>query len=142
MKGYMWKTGGVFLLSAAVVLAAVFWPRPQEGSKTDSTAESEARQMRQDRPGPRAEELYRKALLHKEPGASAAKNYRMVMDCCRRILEQYPDSPRAEPARTLLREAQDNYEGLYENQIGLVDRPGPKVKKSRSLHRRMPRPRR
>ncbi|HUW20766.1 MAG TPA: hypothetical protein VMW16_15820 [Sedimentisphaerales bacterium] len=87
MKTYWWKTAGVgFVVLSAVILPAVFRSR-QQATKTDSPARAQAQQTQQDRPKPSAEELYRTALLHKEPGDSPAGNYTIPADCCRQTSE-------------------------------------------------------
>lgn len=89
MKAHSWRIPGAVLLLAVVISAAVFWPTQREETGNNLAG----------RQKPSAEELYKTALLHKEPGDSPARNYRIVVDCCRQILEEYPDSPEAEKAR-------------------------------------------
>ena len=108
MKIYWWKITvvAIFVL-AAVITARVFWSRPSESSITESPARANQQQTRQARPRPSAAELYQTALLHKEPGDSAHRDFRLVVACCRQILQEHPDSPQAEKASELLQEVPD-----------------------------------
>jgi cytoskeletal protein RodZ len=135
MKTYWWKIGGVFLLLAAVIIAAVFWPRQEQDNKTDSAVGPMSEQTQRDRRRLTAEELYQRALFYKESDDSPARNYRIVVDCCRQILNDYPSSPQAEKARELLQESRQRYEGWLESQMSNTGRSEPKVKKSRPLRR-------
>lgn len=63
---------------------------------------------------PQAEDWYQMALFHKK---SAAKlpllSYKKLVDYCRMILENYPQSPQAQKARQLLRELPEEYRKKY-----------------------------
>jgi len=118
----------VFALVAIILLYA-FWPaetRTQKENKGNSEAQPNAQYEE-------AEKLYQTAMLHK-PGSSPEQGYRIMVDCCRQILMQYPNSPQAEKAKELLQE-----HNITERELSLLYPSKPKVRKSRSLRRRAPR---
>ncbi len=84
---------------------------------------------------PRAEKLYQRALSLKDSGAPRT-DYEMIIECCSRILKEYPDSPQAEKAKKLLRDVPQSYLKQYDKELGALYSHGPKVKKSRKLRRR------
>jgi len=61
-------------------------------------------------------------------------DFRIITDCCRKILTDYPDSPEAEKATELLQEVPKRHQRLA------AQTPSePAVRKSRRLRRRLPR---
>jgi len=139
MRTYWWKiTVAAVLILAVVITAKVFWPRSPESSITESPARANQQQTQQNRPRPSAEELYQTALLHKEPGDSVHRDFRLVVAYCRQILEEYPESPQAEKARELLQEVPERYQKQYDREMRFAYPRKPKVKKSRTLRRRTP----
>lgn len=62
---------------------------------------------------PKAENWYQMALFHKKSGQLPMLSQKKVVDYCRMILEHYPESPRAEEARQLLREMPEEYRKKY-----------------------------
>jgi len=68
---------------------------------------------------PHAEELYNTAVGFKKGGRFTS---RKMVDLCREILRQYPDTHYAEKARELLRELPDRYKKMYkitDEELGL-----------------------
>jgi hypothetical protein len=74
MKAYSWKITGVAALPLPPAILLPFFRPPQQPSKSDSAAQAHAQQTRQDRPKPTAEELFQRALLHKESGDTQMKD--------------------------------------------------------------------
>ena len=69
---------------------------------------------------PHAEQLYNTAASFKTVGAHI--NYRSMVDICRTILQQYPDTQYAEKARGLLREMPTRFRKMYkitDEELGL-----------------------
>jgi hypothetical protein len=90
-------------------------------------------------PNPSAEELYQQALSQKESGDPPSLIYRVIIDTCQQILREYPDSVQAEKAEELLQEVPEQYRKRYNREMSFAYPSEPKVKKSRTLRRRVPR---
>jgi hypothetical protein len=132
-------TGIVVLSLAAIIVVNAFWPA--ETAPTDElrdawkTQEKDRANLKA-RPkphDPEAEKLYQTALLH-TPGNSPRPSYQIMMDYCKQIFTQYPNTAQAEKARELLRQ----YD-MTDRQISRLYSSGPAVNKSRPLRRRPPR---
>jgi hypothetical protein len=80
---------------------------------------------------PEAEKLYQMALSCKVPRDSQDASHRIMVECCRQILKEYPNSPQAPKARDLLQQY-----NVPEEATGFPYASQPKVKKSRTLRRR------
>lgn len=129
-------TGTVILALAVIIVLYAFWPaetapmtesrdveRMQEKDRADLEAQPKPHH-------PEAENLYQMALLH-TPGNSPKPSHQIMVDSCRRIFTQYPDTAQAEKARELLRQY-----NMTDRQIDRLYSSGPAVKKSRRLRRR------
>jgi hypothetical protein len=130
-------TGSVVLALAVIIVVYAFWPaeaasrdelkdveRIQEKDRADLEAQPKPHHQE-------AEKIYQIALFRKESNDSPDMSYTIVLDCCRLILEQYPNTAQAEKAEELLRQ----YD-MTDRQISRLYSSGPAVKKSRSLRRR------
>jgi hypothetical protein len=127
------------LALAAIIAVYAFWPaataprdesrdveRMQEKDKANLEAQPKLHHQE-------AEKLYQTALLN-TPGNSPRPSYQIMVDSCRRIFTQYPDTQQAEKAKELLRQY-----NMTDRQINRLYSSGPAVKKSRPLRRRPPR---
>ncbi len=92
-------TGIAVLALVAVIVVHAFWfaeTPPQKENKDDLKTPLNAQHSK-------AEKLYQTALLH-TPGKSPEPGYRIMIDYCRKILREYPDSPQAKKAKELLQQ--------------------------------------
>ena len=71
-------TGLVAVALAVVILIKLFWPAEPVPVKE---------------PNQGAEKLYQMALLQKKSGSPTDASYKIMADCCRQILKQYPNTP-------------------------------------------------
>jgi type IV secretory pathway VirB10-like protein len=62
---------------------------------------------------PHAENLYQMALVESKIAKKPFMTYKRMVDYCRQILQQYPNSPQAPKARQLLREMPERERKLY-----------------------------
>ena len=164
MSKYLIKIiGAAVLVTTAVITAKVFWPagstpttepsnlklveekhksslnvqlsaQQQEEKKTVDEAQPERIETIQGE-NPKAEKLYQMALSHRERDNPSDVDFRIMADCCRKILTDYPESPEAEKATELLQEVPERYLRLSVAQVASK----PAVRKSRSLRRRVSR---
>ncbi|NIR66191.1 MAG: hypothetical protein GWO10_21055 [candidate division Zixibacteria bacterium] len=130
MKTICIKLVVVLVLILLVVGGIVFWPAETE--PVDAPVDL--------KPAPRvqqtkAEGLYQMALSRRERDNPSEMDFRIMADCCRTILTDYPESPEAEKATELLQEVPERYQRLSVAQIPSE----PAVRKSRPLRRRPPR---
>ncbi len=79
----------------------------------------------------KAEKLYQMALFCKTDAESQDTSFDIMVECCRQILKEYPNSPQATKARELLQQ-----HNVTEEVTGFPYAGQPKVKKSRTLRRR------
>jgi len=71
---------------------------------------------------PRAEDLYQMALVESKIAKKPFMTYKRMVDYCRQIIQQYPDSSYAPKARELLRQMPQRYREQYnvtDEEIGL-----------------------
>ncbi len=113
------------LALGAIIVANPFW-----SAETQILKEGEGDLEAQDAG---AVKLYQEALFYKESSNPRHTRYKLVADCCQQILKKYPDSLLAKKARELLQEVPERYRKQYSS----PDLNKPKVRKSRSLRRRM-----
>ncbi|MFH1613750.1 MAG: hypothetical protein ABIG61_01520 [Planctomycetota bacterium] len=85
--------------------------RQQEKTTRSPEAQPTAAEESDEQFNPHAEQLYQTAVGLKKAGVYI--NYRKMVDLCRTILREYPDSPYAEKARQLLREMPPRYRQMY-----------------------------
>ena len=79
MKTFWVKTVGLVAVAlAAIILVKLFWPAEPVPAKE---------------PDQGAEKLYQMALLQKKSGSPTDASYKIMADCCRQILKQYPNTP-------------------------------------------------
>jgi len=119
------------LVLVVITLAYVFWPA-ETHIQNDDNRDLE---IQPNTSHPEAEKLYQPALLHK-PGSSPEPGFRIMVDCCRKILQEYPNSPQAERAKQLLQEVPEQYRKQFEREMSLRYASKPAVRKSRPLRRR------
>jgi len=159
-------TGIAVLALVAIVVVTAFWPaenvpmaesrdmkqiqkedksdlkrqqvvqQPQEKQVVEPAEPKRPKTIEQAESNSKAEKLYQIALFYKEPGDSLDMSYKIVLDCCGLILEQYPDSPQAEKARELLQEVPEQYRKQYAEEMRPRLPSKPAVRKSRPLRRR------
>ena len=129
MNTFRLKIAGLVAVAlAAIILVKLFWP---------------AEPVPVNEPDQGAEKLYQMALLQKKSGSSTDASYKIMADCCRQILKQYPNSPQAEKAAQLLKKLPKEYQNQYslsQAEMGFRSPSprSPKVKKSRRLRQRLP----
>lgn len=129
-------TGITVLVVLAIIFVTIFWPAetaPRDESRDVGKLLERDRADLEDKPNPHqpeAEKMYQMALLH-TPGNSPKPSYQIMVDFCRQIFTQYPNTLQAEKARELLRQ----YD-MTDRQISRLYSSGPVVKKSRPLRRR------
>jgi hypothetical protein len=87
---------------------------------------------------PQAEKLYRMAISLKETGNSSYASNRTIIACCRQLIEEYPNSQRAEKAKKLLQQVPEQFRKRYDEEMSFLRPREPKVRKSKRLRRRMP----
>lgn len=159
-------TGIIVLALVAIVVVTAFWPaettpmaksrdmkqiqkedkgdlkaqqivqQPEEKVATEPTGPKQPETSEQAESIPNAEKLYQIALFYKEPSNSPDMGYKIMLDCCGLILDQYPNTPQAEKARELLQEVPEDYRKRYDEEMRSRYPSKPKIKKSRSLRRR------
>ncbi len=132
-------TGIVGLALAVIIMVYAFWPvetAPRDESRDVEQIQEKDRANLEDKPKPQneeAEKMYQMALLH-TPGNSPIPSYQIMVDSCRKIFTQFPNTTQAEKARELLRQ-----NDMTDRQISRLYSSVPAVKKSRPLRRRPPR---
>ena len=62
---------------------------------------------------PHAENLYQMAVVESKIAKKPMMTYRRMVDYCRQLFKQYPDSSQAEKARELLRQMPNKYKRTY-----------------------------
>jgi len=108
------------------------WPEEKQVIEPANPAQSES--IKEEKSDPKAEKLYQMAVFHKMSGNSPNDvSYQLMVDCCRAILGQYPDTLQAKKTRELVQEY-----NITDEEVGLEYLNEPKVKKSRTLRRRAP----
>ncbi len=129
-KHWLIITGFVALTVVVIIVANVFRPAETAPTQSETVTERES--------NPEAEKLYQKALSQKESSEREPPSisYRIILDCCRKILKEYPDSVQAEKAEELLQEVPEQYRERYDREMSFAYPSEPKVKKSRTLRRR------
>jgi hypothetical protein len=126
----------VGLTLVACILVKIFWPA--ETVQVVQPEEKKTQIVKQEKSSPEAEKLYKMATLQKErPIPSQGTDYRMMIACCQRILQEYPQSPQAESAKELMQEIPQEYKMAYNEEMSQFSPSEPKVKKSRPLRRRI-----
>lgn len=128
--------GFAVLIITVIIVVNAFWPIETQIEDGD-TRDWEAKATEQ---YPEAEKLYQMALSRSKSGdPQDDRKYALIIDCCRQILTQYPDSPQAKKARELLQEVPEQYRKQYEKEMILRYSSKPAVRKSRPLRRRVSR---
>lgn len=110
--------------------------QPKEKQAIEPAESKQPETIEQAESNSNAEKLYQIALFYKEPGDSPDMSYKIVLDCCGLILDQYPNTPQAEKARELLQEVPEDYRKRYDEEMRFRLPSKPAVRKSRSLRRR------
>ncbi len=130
-KHWLIITGFVVLTVVVIIVANVFRSAETAPMQPETFTERES--------NPEAEKLYQKALSQKESSEREPPSisYRVMIDCCRKILKEYPDSVQAEKAEKLLQEVPEQYREHYDREMSFLhlSKREPKVKKSRTLRR-------
>ncbi|NIP50742.1 MAG: hypothetical protein GWO10_03720 [candidate division Zixibacteria bacterium] len=130
MKTIWIKLVVALALVLLVVGGIIFWPT-ETGPKDAPVDLKPPPRVQQTR----AEGLYQMALSRPERDNPSEMDFRIMADCCRKILADYPDSPEAEKATELLQEVPERYQRLSVAQVPSK----PAVRKSKPLRRRPPR---
>lgn len=130
-KHWLIITGFVALTVVVIIVANVFRSAETKPRQPGTVTERES--------NPEAEKLYQKALSQKESSEREPPSIsnRIILDCCRKILKEYPDSVQAEKAEELLQEVPEQYREHYDREMSFLhlSKRKPKVKKSRTLRR-------
>ena len=130
-KHWLIITVFVALAVVAIIVANVFRPVGTAPTRPEIVTERAS--------NPEAEKLYQKALSQKESSEREPPSIsnRIILDCCRKILKEYPDSVQAEKAEELLQEVPEQYREHYDREMSFLhlSKREPKVKKTRTLRR-------
>ena len=131
MKKSWIKISGLVILVLVVIILVCFSTK----QTADSAKSKPVTTVGHEEISSKAEKLYQRALQQKDSSAPHT-DYRMIIECCSRILKEYPDSPQAEKAKELLRDVPASYLKQYDKELGALYSQEPKVKKSKRLRRR------
>lgn len=88
----------------------------QEHPKQEQIKKPEQRTIAQDKTeevNPHAENLYQLAVVESKIAKKPMMTYRRMVDYCRQLFKEYPDSSQAEKARELLRQMPDRHKRRY-----------------------------
>jgi len=137
MSVYRAKKKEFIILAFVIAVAAImlFWPDDEKQSTKEKTTDSDKKTVSV------AKLLYQNALnLIQENKNLYITDQKEIMNCCRQIIRQDPNSKEAEKAKALLMEVSEQYASqIVQLQPPLI-RSEPKVKKTTHLRSTMRRP--
>jgi len=115
MKQLWLKVGGiVFIIVIIAFIVYIIWPNSVNVQNDRLMSKSENRKNEVAVPTTTAaEKLYQTALLQKNSNSDPDRKYNIVVQTCRQIISEYPESPQADKARILLSEVPKQYRQKY-----------------------------
>jgi len=108
------KIGGYFILVLVVVIVIVAFSSNRSTNQNGGAGSSKnAKNKGSVQTTTPAEKLYQTALLQENSNSDPDRKYNIVVQTCRQIISEYPESPQADKARILLSEVPKQYRRKY-----------------------------